>query len=100
MWLFLTPDEQQDMFHLLTDAPCPTPNKFLEKIGLIQNGSIAIPLFTSFVTMQNTKKQEKMQLAYEETTNTIKRGDITISDMLTLSEFRLLKLLLLQKDTV
>ena len=100
IWQFLTPDEQQDMLTLCKGETCPIPNEFLQKIGLLKNEKITIPLFASFVKLQTDKKPGKPLFMYEETTNTITRDGVIVSDMLTLSEFRLLKLLLLQKDMV
>lgn len=100
IWHFFTPDEQQDMFHLCIDEPCPTPNPFLAEIGLIRNGGIAIPLLKTFVARQKHTEPTKVAFHYDSATQTILRGNVVISDTLTLSEFRLLRLLLEKEDTV
>lgn len=100
LWLFLTPDEQQDMLTLCKNEICPIPNEFLKKVGLIYNEKIAIPLFAAFVADEAKHRPEKSPFIFDETTNTIRRSNVIISDMLTLSELRLFKLLLEKPDTV
>lgn len=100
IWQFLTPDEQQDMTTLCNNKTCPIPNEFLKKIELIHSEKITIPLFATFIKTQSAKIAEKAVFVFDETTNSIKRSGVVISDMLTLSEFRLFKLLLLQEGTV
>lgn len=92
IWSFLLPDEQNA---LLQKELVP----FLEAVGLTKNGIIAIPLFAEYVTELATKEQHA-PLIYDDTTNTIKKGSQIISDYLTSAEFRLLRLLLTNKDRV
>jgi DNA-binding winged helix-turn-helix (wHTH) protein len=98
LWLFLTPDEQQDMLMLCSNESCPLPSEFLQLVGLIHNQKITIPLFTEFVKMQKREVQSK--ILFDSSLNTIKRGEQVISDMLTSSEFRLLTLLLAQEGSI
>lgn len=100
IWQFLTPDEQQDILHICKDGVCPDPNRFLQKIYLIRDGKITIPLFVDYIAMQSKNQSGKEMFVLDETTNTIRFSGTVISDMLTLSEFRLFKLLLVSAGTV
>lgn len=99
IWQFLTPDEQQDILTICRGGVLQIPNEFLKKIGLIKDDKITIPLFTTYGRSLGEKKLEKVEFYFDEATHSIRRNNIIISDMLTLSEFKLLKLLL-QKDGV
>ena len=94
IWSFLSSQEQE----LLSQNP-PQSTRFLENIQLIQDEHITIPLFADFITSV-VQKELDSPLVYDETTNTIKRGATTISDNLTGAEFRLLRLLLQNKERV
>lgn len=99
IWNFLTPDEQQDILHICHDGSCPHPNPFLQKIFLLQQDKITIPLFQTFAkTIGTTTAKEP--LVFDSLTNTIQQGGRIVSDQLTHSEFRLLRLLLEHQDTV
>lgn len=98
IWLFLTPDEQQDMLTLCKNESCPLPNTFLKDIGLIAQEKITIPLFKTFVGQK--KPHTALDILFDPTTNTIKRGENSISDILTNSEFRLLRLLLEEQSNL
>lgn len=100
IWHFLTPDEKQDIMHLATDESCPNPNVFLQQIHLLDEDAIAIPLFTTYVQNQIKLLPKKIVFIYDDATNTIQRSGAVISDILTKSEFVLLKLLLEKPDTV
>jgi two-component system phosphate regulon response regulator PhoB/two-component system alkaline phosphatase synthesis response regulator PhoP len=65
----------------------------------MKNDHITIPLFADFIRSV-VQKELDSPLVYDETTNTIKRGLTVISDNLTGAEFRLLRLLLQNKDRV
>lgn len=86
IWSFLSPDEQQA---ILTHETLP----FLELVGLMSNGDIAIPLFVTYVTQQ-LQNEISIPLMYDEVSNTITKGPQILSDYLTGAEFRLLRLLL------
>ena len=101
IWASLSPSEQR----FLRDSKLMIHDSYLENVGLIQNGKIAIPLFEEFVsaieqssTLPAGRQGETIQ--YDAVTNEIKRGDIPLSDTLTSSEFRLLKFLLENPDKV
>lgn len=93
MWNFLTPDEQNDVSAIAQKNE--VRNLFLENIGLIKDVHLTIPLFEDFV--KESLQQEVTtdhHIVYDSTTDTITKGHLVVSDILTLSELRLLKLLL------
>lgn len=100
LWRFLTPDEQQDIQMLCQGKECPLPSEFLQKVGLIKNNAIAIPLFRAFVHQIAKTLPAQAHFTLDEATNAILRDKINISDQLTLSEFRLLRLLLTHEGSV
>lgn len=92
IWSFLSADEQTA---IVKEEVLP----FLEAIFLTKAGKPTIPLFADFSTVI-TQKQTNEPLIYDNATNTIKKGLQTISDNLTGAEFRLLRLLLTNRDRV
>lgn len=73
----------------------------LEELGLVKNGRIAIPLFEDFIpTLLRQDFGRAQQIIFNQNTNDIKRGDISLSDILTSSEFKLLKFLLENPDRI
>lgn len=99
IWNFLTPDEQNDVF--AAGKGQPASNTFLQNIGLLNNGKITIPLFATFIKESLSQEvHEEQHILYNPDTNTITKGHGVLSDVLTNSEFRLLRLLLEHKDTV
>lgn len=98
IWHFLSPSEQQIITSIVKERKADT-SEFLENVGLIKNNTITISLFTYFVE-KFAKKQIDQPLLFDSASNTIRKGETVISDMLTTSEFRLLKVLLENPDRV
>lgn len=98
IWYFLTPEEQQDIIENAKNNT-PVAAHYLEDIFLVQENKITIPLFETFIT-ERIATQPAQEIVFDEVTNSIKRGNDLLSDMLTASEFRLLKQLLIHKGTV
>lgn len=98
IWLFLTPDEQQDILSISAGQK-GTSNTFLEHIELINHDKRTIPLFQSYIK-KHALAQQLGKFVFDSMTQSIKQGDMVISDRLTRSEFRLLMLLLEKGDTV
>ncbi len=91
IWNYLTTEEQ----HIVKNLKNHTDEaKFLELVGLLNNGKISIPIFETFLS---TIKEKKEEFTHNEELNEIYKGDVDISDNLTPSEFRLLKHLLVNK---
>lgn len=67
---------------------------FLEKVGLLQEGKVQIPLLGEMIRKKQFSDTSKEKIVFAEDTNTIKKGYSMLSDMLTNAEFRLLKHLL------
>lgn len=93
IWYYLSPSEQESIENILHARPSPNDNVFLETIGILKNNKITIPLFEAFLKT-NPKILRDEKIVFDIPTNTIKRGATSISDLLTVSEFRLLALLL------
>ena len=93
IWDFLLPSEQSYLENLIKGKN--DENLFLEQIGLVKTGKIAIPLFEEYI-----KKIEKIEsvtkeiIVYDSATNNIILGNDDISERLTGLEFRLLRFLL------
>src|SRR5258706_3262701 len=100
IWNFLSPVEQEGLTSTV-EKKSSFDSTFLEQISLLQDGKITIPLFKDFLQKQFVSDLEsKKEITFDADTNTIKKGHETLSDKLTLSEFRLLRLLLESPDKV
>lgn len=74
-------------------------NTYLEKIGLIREGKITIPLLQMFL-QQNKTESQKEDIIFDQKTHQIKKGEQILSDNLTSSEFKLFKFLIENKDRI
>ena len=96
IWKYLTPEEQKNLaFSVKGIGDRSNTDDFLEKIGLVKDGKITMPLFEEFIA-KNKQELEKTaggKIVYEEGSNEIKKGEVAFSDILTSSEFKLLKFL-------
>ncbi len=90
IWNFLTQDEKEE----IKKTKRLKNLTFLEKIGLIKNSEITIPLFKLFIEKNLYKNQVAEKIIFDKTTNTIKLGEKIISDELTSLEFNLLRFLI------
>ncbi len=98
MPLSLLPAEQSALIdEAFGDGEVPT---YLERVGLVSKKKIAIPLFLSFIQEEYKNNQRNRTLLYDEKTNTITKGTMVLSDQLTSSEFRLLRYMLQQQNTI
>jgi DNA-binding winged helix-turn-helix (wHTH) protein len=99
IWLSLSPSEQADMQQgAFTDA---SVLEYLEGVGLVKEGKIAMPLFATFINSAfGTTQKSEEKIVYDENTNTICKGEVVLSDQLTASEFRALRYLLQNQDKV
>ena len=101
IWNSLLPEEQREITNY--DLPAGKAglritNEYLENVGLIKNNAVTIPLFASFLpTMQQSSNAT---ISYDPSTNEIKKGDTTISDQLSSSEFKLLKFLIQNSNRI
>lgn len=71
--------------------------RHLEQIGLIENGKIAIPLFEQYL---KTLPQQPSSLKYDSSKNEIYKGNESLTEKLSPSEFRMLRHLLQNPDRV
>ncbi len=95
IWFSLSPAEQTALLQNKVND-----NPYLESIGLIRNDMLQIPLLEQFIRTEIAAQRGTKIIAYDENTNTIKKGEDLLSDQLTSSEFRLLRYLLQQPDRV
>jgi DNA-binding winged helix-turn-helix (wHTH) protein len=96
IWNSLNPSEQQFFINNYQEP------EFLEKSFLCNKGKTTIPLFEEFIkhTIIAKGNDKTQEIVFDKNTNEIKKGDLIISDVLTASEFKLLKLLIEQKDKI
>ena len=104
IWNELTPDEQtylQDKNRKTDDAAV----EYLKNIGLLVENKITIPLLESYIdSVKKAPKEEK--LFFDSEKNEIMLGQESITDRLSPSEFRLLRLLvqnegkIIEKDEI
>lgn len=99
IWLSLSPAEQADFREgHFGDKEIAL---YLEQMGLLKGQQIQIPLLVAYSKIFNVKLQETSQkISYDDNTNTIKKGEVVLSDQLTAFEFRLLRYLLQHTDRI
>lgn len=74
---------------------------YLEKVGLLKDKKIQIPLFADHIKWHRQETQSATEkIIYDTNTNSIKMGEDILSDRLTGSEFRLLSFLLNNQDRI
>ncbi len=103
IWEALTPSEQDFLLSNDNYESLDVDYPYLEKIGLLRNNKIAIPLLHDYIRQElgeREKIEEKQPITYFSDTNEIKKGTDLISDRLTSLEFKLLKFLLHRPDMV
>lgn len=89
IWNSLTPAERSVLKGKVASAEVTL---YLENIGLINEEKIQIPLLGAFIRDEKELQIEE-KILFDEVTNSIKRGDVVISDTLTKAEFKLLQYL-------
>lgn len=98
IWQALTPLEQAC---LSSDNPCDHDDvDYLNRVGICKNKNISIPLLAAFAKEKAQHVPIIQAISYNPETNTIIKGDLVLSDKLTVSEFRLLRFLLENTDRV
>ena len=98
IWEALTPSEQEYLEKMTGEAQALF---YLEKVGLVTGKKCTIPLLLEYVEdSSRIAATEKGVLRFDEATNTIKKGEMVVSDMLTKSEYRLLKHFLQNPDII
>lgn len=95
IWRSLTPMEQ---LQLRSGTSEETESSYLERVGILHNGSLQIALLAGFI--QALPQVESEKIVYDSATNTIRKGEVVLSDFLTKAEFRLLRLLLERENEV
>lgn len=98
IWLSLSPAEQSDLLEGTFEDK--DVDNYLENVGLLKDGKIQIPLFSEFISQTYKGESTKQGIVYDQNTNTIRKGEIILSDQLTSSEFRLLRYLLQNPERI
>ncbi|MBU3979686.1 helix-turn-helix domain-containing protein, partial [Patescibacteria group bacterium] len=99
IWLSLSPAEQSDILHNIYEDPAV--DRYLEESGLVKDKTIQIPLFAIWVKSSKVLvKSGEEKIVYDENTDSIRKGEIILSDSLTSAEFRLLRYLLQNQERV
>lgn len=87
IWNSLTPYEQN-----LIEENNTSESSHLVAVGLIKNNKIAIPLFEDYVKNRNKSGEvQSEKITFNPDTKEIKKGGLVVSDLLTSSEYKLLK---------
>jgi DNA-binding winged helix-turn-helix (wHTH) protein len=97
IWNYLLPHEKVHIKNPKGIDDSCEELKFLTHVGLLEKNTITIPLLTSFIA---TIKEEKVSYIYDDERKEILKGDINVGDLLTPSEFRLFRHLLVNKNTI
>ncbi len=93
IWSSLLPEEQK-----ILAANQLVASGYLIDVGLLKNGKIAIPLFADFILTM--KQSGNLTIRLDSQTNEIRKGEVSLSDSLTSSEFKLLMFLLNNQDKI
>jgi DNA-binding winged helix-turn-helix (wHTH) protein len=99
IWLSLSPAEQADVKEgSFTDEEILN---HLQAMGLVKEKKVQIPLLSAYLsTIDDKPKTSSQHITYDENTNTIKKGEVILSDQLTAFEFRLLSYLLQHAERI
>lgn len=101
IWYFLTPSEKEYISTIALGKHQEEAPLFLERIGLVKDNQISIPLFATFIKEYALKEfKQDNKIVFDITTNTIKKGKTIISEKLTSAEFRLLLFLIQNKEKI
>lgn len=74
---------------------------YMSNLGLVINGEIKIPLLQIYLNQGKANlTSQNEQIMFDESTNSIRKGKLILSDDLTAAEFRLLKYLLHNSEQV
>lgn len=100
IWNALTPAEQS--FVKTQDRQSPSPQAYLEHIGLIHNRKITIPLFEAFIQSRffQAMRLKSGPITYDVDRNEILKGRNSITEKLSPSEFRLLRFLIKNSERI
>ena len=107
IWRSFSPVEQLWILNKNRTEENKQIEEYMRNLQFIIKGKIQIPLFQAFVNRDlSSFSPQSESIVYEETTNSIRKGKLVLSDDLTAAEFRLLKYFLhnsgqvINRDTV
>ncbi|HSW88076.1 MAG TPA: helix-turn-helix domain-containing protein [Candidatus Saccharimonadales bacterium] len=98
IWQALSPLEQAC---LSSDSPCDhEETDYLNLVGICNRKTISIPLLSAFAKEKAKELTATQKIMFNVDTNMITKGDLVLSDKLTVSEFRLLRFLIENQNHV
>lgn len=97
IWKSLTPADQVDL--VKGEIHDHQGESYLQKVGLLDGDRIMIPLFAKALK-DGLFKENEAKLIFDEARNTIKKGEVVLSDSLTKAEFSLLRYLLKHQEEI
>ncbi len=101
LWNVFSPSEQMWILGKNRNEENQNIERYLEKIGLVRENKLTIPLFSEFLSKNsNILIASKDQIELDIDKNIIHKGSLILSDDLTASELRLLKYFLLNPEQI
>jgi DNA-binding winged helix-turn-helix (wHTH) protein len=95
----LTPSEQTALIERKYEDKSAIT--YLECVSILVSGRIQIPLFDQHISTHRAEQKNNIrQIVFDQSTNSIKSGDVVLSDQLTASEFKLLSFLLESQERI
>ncbi|MCL5439157.1 MAG: helix-turn-helix domain-containing protein [Patescibacteria group bacterium] len=95
IWSSFIPAEQEYLISNISSTVFNIEKEniiYLEKVGMLKNQQIAIPIFEEYI--KTLKETAHEQIHYDQDAREIKKGELVLSENLTSAEFRLLKYLI------
>lgn len=93
IWNSLRPEEQK-----CVKNPVKNISPYLEQVGLLKNGALTIPLLATYI--KNIPPGTETKILYDPARNDILKNGKSITELLSPSEFRLLRFLIQNSDRV
>lgn len=101
IWRSFSPVEQLWILNKNRSEGNKSIELYMQNLQFIIDGKIQIPLFQEFVNRDlSSFSPQSDSIIYDESTNSIRKGKLILSDDLTSAEFRLLKYFLHNKEQV
>jgi len=98
IWESLMPGEKTAFKNNLSCEEIQNSHPYLVKTSLVTDKGISIPLFEEYIKTAIIDEQEK--ITYDSEKNEILKGNFAINEILSASEFKLLRFLLENKDKI
>ncbi|MBI5045262.1 MAG: winged helix-turn-helix domain-containing protein [Candidatus Levybacteria bacterium] len=99
IWKTFTPSEQACLSDLAIKQSCDEEIDYLLRVGIREGDKIAIPLVKEAIAQGLLAKSDE-KFVFDVTTNTIKKGEMVVSDILSKGEYRLFSYLLSRQNEI